>query len=226
MAKHRVPAQHMGIRGNLPTTPDLELIVTTTGPRADSRELAKRLGTQHQNLYELVKDHQADFEEFGKVRFETGASPGSTTGQMVKFAMLNEDQSLLALTYSRNTAKVRALKVKLVKAFGHARRALEVRQTEYLPAYHLLHDTIKELANGSPNERFMHMNANKALNQFAGLDVGQRVGAPLPTQSLMVVGQMLMASAMKQAKSPTAGLQKAKQTLLAISTATMMGVSL
>lgn len=36
--------------------------------------------------------------------------------------MLSEDQCYLLLTYSRNTVRVRSLKVALVRAFGSARR--------------------------------------------------------------------------------------------------------
>lgn len=201
---------------------DLALTTTTTEARADSRLLAKHLGIQHQNLYEQVKDYQADFEQFGKVRFETGASSGSRTGQKEKFALLNEDQSFLLLTYSRNTARVRDLKVKLVKAFGEARRAADMRKNDYMPVYRALHDQIKTMAAGSPNERFMHLNANRALNKFAGLAAGQRAGAPLPKQALLIVGQMVMTQAMHKAKDSHTGFQRAKDSLLELTACTML----
>ena len=105
--------------GNKPGTAPLVLVATKTEPRVDSRLLAKQLGIKHPNLFAQVKTHKTDFEEFGKVTFQTGALP---SGQSEKFATLNEDQAYLLLTYSRNTAKVRALKVKLVKAFAQAHR--------------------------------------------------------------------------------------------------------
>ena len=164
--------------------------------RADTRLLAKHLGNQHKNVFELVKKYKADFEHLGKVTFQTEALP---SGQLEKFALLNEDQAYLLLTYSRNTTKVRALKVKMVKAFAEARHAAEVRQVEYLPAYHQLHDAIKVAANGSPNERFIHMNANKALNQLAGVESGQRAGAGSLQQSILAVGSALAAQALQNA---------------------------
>ena len=164
--------------------------------RADTRLLAKHLGNQHKNVFELVKNYNADFEQLGKVTFQTEALP---SGQLEKFALLNEDQAYLLLTYSRNSAKVRALKVKMVKAFAEVRRAAEVRQMEYLPAYHQLHDAIKVAANGSPNERFIHMNANKALNQLAGVESGQRAGAGSLQQSILAVGSALAAQALQNA---------------------------
>lgn len=165
-------------------------------PRVDSRLLAANMGKTHQSLFELVKDYRADFEEMGKVRFETGASPGSKTGQTERFAMLSEDQAYLLLTYTRNTARTRQLKIKLVKAFAEARRAAEVHRTEYLPGYHELHDQLHALAAGSPNERFVHMNLNKLVNCVVGIGAGQRGGLTAPKQSLLVVAQDLAAKAM------------------------------
>ena len=175
---------------------NFELTLVKNERRADTRLLAKHLGNQHKNVFELVKNYNADFEQLGKVTFQTEALP---SGQLEKFALLNEDQAYLLLTYSRNSAKVRALKVKMVKAFAEARRAAEVRQVEYLPAYHQLHDAIKVAANGSPNERFIHMNANKALNQLAGVESGQRAGAGSLQQSILAVGSALAAQALQNA---------------------------
>ena len=175
---------------------NFELTLVKNERRADTRLLAQHLGNQHKNVFELVKNYKADFEQLGKVTFQTEALP---SGQLEKFALLNEDQVYLLLTYSRNSAKVRALKVKMVKAFAEARRAAEVRQVEYLPAYHQLHDAIKVAANGSPNERFIHMNANKALNQLAGVESGQRAGAGSLQQSILAVGSALAAQALQNA---------------------------
>lgn len=176
---------------------NFELTLVKNERRADTRLLAKHLGNQHKNVFELVKNYRADFEQFGILRFQTEEIEGR--GQPEKFALLNEDQAYLLLTYSRNSTKVRALKVKMVKAFAEARRAAEVRQVEYLPAYHQLHDAIKVAANGSPNERFIHMNANKALNQLAGVESGQRAGAGSLQQSILAVGSALAAQALQNA---------------------------
>ena len=96
---------------------------------------------------------------------------------------------------SKNSERVVSLKLKLVKAFGAARRAAQVRQTEYLPAYHEMQDRIHTIADGSPNERLMHINVAKLVNKVAGIEAGQRPGAPLPKQSLLAVAHMLAASA-------------------------------
>jgi phage regulator Rha-like protein len=176
---------------------DLALTTTTTEARIDSRLLAKPLGNKHQSVFELLKSHRADFEELGLLRFQSGKGTG---GRPEKFAMLNEDQAYLLLAYSRNNAKTRRLKIKLVKAFSEARRAADVRRTEYLPAHHAMHDAIKDKAAGSPNERFMHINANKALNQLAGVQAGCRAGAGTLQQSLLAVGSALAARAVQAAQ--------------------------
>jgi phage regulator Rha-like protein len=204
------------------STDDLVLTNTTTEARADSRLLGRQLNVDHHNTLALIVKYKADFDEFGKVLFQTEPLPDSRTGQKEKFALLNEDQSFLLLTYSRNTSRVRGLKVQLVKAFGEARRAADLRQTDYLPVYHALHDQIKTLAAGSPNERFMHINCNKALNKFAGLAAGQRSGAPLPKQALLIVGQMVMARAMHKAKDSHTGFQQARDSLLELTACTRL----
>ena len=175
----------------------LALVPTKAEPRVDSRLLAQHLGNKHHSVFLLLKNYRADFEQFGILRFQTEVIAGR--GQPEKFALLNEEQAHLLLTYSRNTAKVRALKVQLVKAFSEARRAAAVRQTEYLPGYHALQDSIHTLAQGSPNERFLHMNVAKLVNKAAGIEAGQRLGAPLPKQSLLAVAHMMAAAALQGA---------------------------
>ena len=89
-------------------------------PRVDSRLIAEQLGIQHQNFRELIQDHQADFEEFGQLRFETGVTNGHQGGgNPSKFVLLNEDQSYLGV---KNTPQSRELKKRLVRTFGECRR--------------------------------------------------------------------------------------------------------
>ena len=206
---------------NTLTTDAFTLKTVKAEPRIDSRLLAKSLGTKHQSTFELLKEHRADFEELGKVRFETGASPGSKTGQTERFALLNEDQSYLLLTYSRNTARTRQLKVKLVKAFGEARRAAGQHGTEYLPSYHQLHDELHTLAAGSDHERNVHMNVNRLINKTVGLEPGQRSAASMPVQSLLAVAQAVAVQATRGASDHRAGYQRIKIAMAALSAATL-----
>lgn len=189
----------------------LQLTLVKAEPRADTRLLAIHMGKKHRSIFALVQANKSDFDEFGKVRFEIAPSP---SGQPEKFAMLNEDQAYLLLTYARNNPKVRALKVKMVAAFRDARRAAEIRQDEYLPSYHAMHNAIKLRANGSENERFMHINANKALNQLVGVLPGQRARAGLMQQSLMAVGCAVAAKAVIEAPDRQGLHQHIKNALL------------
>lgn len=193
------------------------IAITTTReePRADTRDLAQQLGVKHQSLFELVKTYAADFEQLGLLRFQTGAvkTPGARGTKTIKSALLSEDQCYLLLTYSRNTAKVRALKVELVKAFRDARAAAETRQRDYLPGYHQMHDVAHALAAGSPNEKFVHINLNKLVNRVAGIEAGQRRTLAAPVMSLTVVAQTIATKAMAGAQDHRDGFQRAKAAL-------------
>lgn len=102
----------------------IQLIAVDREPRADSREIAERLGTGHRSAYRLITRYAGKFKQFGDMRFEI-AKPesGSAGGRPQSYALLNEDQCYFLLSLSRNTAKVVDLKANLVQAFGEARRA-------------------------------------------------------------------------------------------------------
>lgn len=197
------------------------LITGTIEPRIDSRLLAQQLQNKHQSLFELVKNHRADFEELGLLRFQTGKATG---GRPEKFTMLNEDQSMLALSYSKNTPRVRQLKVMLVKAFGEARRAADMRGKEYLPSYHRLSDAIHNAAAGTQNEKHVHGNVARLLNKTVGIGAGQRATAALPQQALMIVAQEIATQAMQSSRNHREGYQRVKQSLMALSECTKLKV--
>ncbi|MFT4195003.1 Rha family transcriptional regulator [Ottowia sp.] len=180
--------------------------------RVDSRAVAQALGNDHRSVFKLVRDYEADFEQVGKVRFEISPSPGSATGQNERHALLNEDQAYLLLTYSRNTAKVRGLKVKLVQAFREARLKAELH-TEYLPSYHDLHDRMHQLAQGTLNERWAHANLNKLVNQTAGIEPGQRAAANVPHKAMMIAAQHIATQAMQGAQDHHDAYSRAKKAL-------------
>jgi phage regulator Rha-like protein len=206
------------------TVAGLDLAVTPAETRADTRMLAKHLGNQHKNVFELVKGYRSDFEQLGVVPFETEKPTGVAGGRPERFALLNEDQAYLLLTFSRNTARVRALKVKLVQAFGEARRAAQQRAVEYLPTYHQLHDVVAIKAAGSANQRFVHMNLNKLVNRTCGLEAGQRLVAPMAQQSMLSVAQSIAASAMRSGHDHHDGYQLAKQALEALHAVAAIGM--
>lgn len=194
----------------------LALVEKDGESRVDTRILAQGLGNQHKNVLELVDRYKVKFERFGKVAFKTEPS---TNGQKVRYALLNEDQSYFLLSLSRNTDHVVDLKANLVLAFREARAGQAAAAIEYLPGYHELHDKAHELANGSPNERFVHMNLNKLVNKAVGISAGQRSSIPAPVRSLTVVAQTLAARAMDGSKDHHEGYERAKTALTALGSA-------
>lgn len=192
----------------------IELTGDSATPRVDSRVIAEYLGIKHKNVREMIQRYKADFRGHGKVPFQTEALP---SGQYQKFALLNEDQAYLLLTFSRNTANVRRLKSQLVKVFSNVRKAAELRHTEYLPTYHGLHDRVAELAGNSPNARFAHMNVNKLVNKHVGIQSGQRHAVNYPQQALLIVLQEVASQAMQDAADHKTGYAQAKSTLQHIS---------
>lgn len=184
-----------------PSQTSLALTTTTTEARVDSRLLAKQLGNKHKAVLTLLDRYLPTFKAHGQLTFkkEVG-SRKQGGGNAERYALLNENQAYFLLSLSRNTEIVVALKSRLITAFSEARRAADVRRTEYLPAHHAMHDAIKDKAAGSPNERFMHINANKALNQLAGVQAGCRAGAGTLQQSLLAVGSALAARAVQAAQ--------------------------
>ena len=99
-----------------------------SGPDGDpfttSLVIAEETGVQHKNVIELIRANREDFEDFGRVAFET--RPFETAGglQNREVANLNEPQATLLITYMRNNDVVRTFKKRLVAAFFAMRQAL------------------------------------------------------------------------------------------------------
>ena len=196
----------------------LALVIHKDEARIDSRLLAQHLKKKrHQDLFELVKRYEVKLRTLGVLLFQTGKPEPGSGGRPERFALLNEDQAFFVLTLSRNTPTVVDLKLKLIQAFGEARRAAQMRGVEYLPTYHALHDAIHARAAGSPNERFVHINLNKLVNKTVGIEAGQRSSASFPQQSLLTVAQAVAAKVMQQAPNHRTGFQQAKTALVELS---------
>lgn len=86
-------------------------LLTTSLSIADGTE------NQHKNVMSLIRGYQEDLEEFGRVAFQT--RPFETAGgtQKSEYAMLNQHQATLLLTYMKNSLIIRKFKKALVKAF-------------------------------------------------------------------------------------------------------------
>jgi phage regulator Rha-like protein len=198
----------------------LTLTTTTAEVRIDSRTLAAGLRNKHKAVLTLLDRYSEAFKQHGQLTFKKEVGERKQGGgNAERYALLNEDQAYLLLSLSRNSQIVVALKSKLITAFGEARRAMAMRQTEYLPAYHALHDQIKVLAAGSSHERHMHINFNRLLNKVAGVEPGERIAATVPKQAMLIVGQMLAMAAMQTAPSGFAAYQRAKNALQPLSNA-------
>jgi len=204
----------------------LTLSSTTTEPRVDTRLLALQLSNRHKAVMTLIERYSDSFKAHGQLAFKkTVGKRKQGGGNAERYALLNEDQAYFLLSLSRNTDTVVVLKSKLVQAFGTARRAADLRKTEYLPGYHELHNTVHALANGSPNEKHVHVNVNKLLNKFAGIEAGQRAHAALPQQALLIVGQMVASKAAQSATDHHEGYRCIKSNLQALQGAMALGVS-
>lgn len=90
----------------------------------------------HASVIALARRYQADLEDFGLVRFEIRPrESGQHGGGDTEFAILNEPQSTLLLTYMRNTDIVRAFKKTLVREFWEM---VQQRNRPMTPAEQLL----------------------------------------------------------------------------------------
>lgn len=97
-----------------------ELLTTTMA-------IAEGIDRDHASVIRLVREHQADLEDFGRVRFEI--QPFTTSGgtQRREVASLNEPQSTLLLTFMRNSDIVRAFKKRLVRTFYEMRDQIHAK---------------------------------------------------------------------------------------------------
>jgi len=89
-----------------------ELIVVSGGePRTTTLAIAEGTGVEHKSVIQLVRNNQHDFEEFGFIAFETRSkTPGVRGGKDTEYALLNEPQATLIMTYMRNSDVVRDFK--------------------------------------------------------------------------------------------------------------------
>lgn len=110
--------------------------------RIDSRIIAQALEIQHDNFIQTLEKHKDTLQGFGIFLFQTGKIQGR--GRPEKFAMLNEDQFIFAVTLSHNTPKVVQAKAAIVRAYSTARKLLSAH-SDYINAYHDLHDIVQNM---------------------------------------------------------------------------------
>lgn len=123
----------------------------TNCPITTSLAIAEGVGNPHASVIKVIRQNIADFEEFGMIGFEIQPKPtGQRGGSDTEYAILNEQQSALLLTYFRNNDTVKAFKKALIKAFFEMRDELNKRQA---PAENLSRMDILQLAMQSEEER-------------------------------------------------------------------------
>ncbi|MBN3848345.1 Rha family transcriptional regulator [Paraburkholderia sp. Ac-20342] len=173
--------------------------------RVDSRDLAFHLDIQHESVARKLTDYEDDFSTLGVLRFEIGKPPlGALGGRPERYWLLNEDQCYLLLTYSRNTDRVRALKLRLVIAFRDARSRQALHDGVYLPSYHALHNEVAEMARraheaGSvAGDEVFHCNVNKLANKVCGLRAGERPALNSTQRAILTATQEVIRASLRR----------------------------
>lgn len=93
--------------------------------RVSSLIIAGRTENQHASVLRIVRERQGELEQFGLVGFEIAPRfEGQHGGGDTTYALLNEPQSTLLMTFMRNSPVVVDFKVELVKQFYAMRQAL------------------------------------------------------------------------------------------------------
>jgi len=132
------------------------LIPNTQEPFTTSDVIATFAGLQHHTVTRLIQQHEADFKEFGLLRFQIDPvkREGARGTKYTKHYQLNEEQATLLMTYLKNTAQVRAFKKELVRQFYAMRFELykvQAAKMERRPVRVSMTDAIKALPD-SPHK--------------------------------------------------------------------------
>lgn len=182
-------------------TNNTDLVTSSTDgtPVTTSLAIAEGTDVQHKNVMELIRTYLPDLQEFGLVAFETRARlDGQHGGGNTEYAILNEQQSTLILTYMRNSDIVRGFKKRLVKAFYDMRRALNVisdKASDFIPKTKVKPKEIETAFRSMINIAKMAgyegnhilLAANTATNKLIGvkpLELVDRTYLPAPVQEM------------------------------------------
>ena len=97
----------------------------------DSRLVAEELGIEHHTLLKTIDKYSARLEAKSPLRFEVDVVKRSQGGgSNTRYAWLDERQSTLLMTYSRNTQQVLDCKDALVDAFVKAKQLIPAQSQE------------------------------------------------------------------------------------------------
>jgi phage regulator Rha-like protein len=132
----------------------------------DSRDLESVFGIQHRSIYRLIMKHK---EKLGKVRFEITSNP---SGQKQSYAILNEEQAILLLTYTRSNEKTDKYRKKLVTDFIKMRDYIRKQESIRLASIEIrksLTDTVKESKENDRMHGHAYSNYTKLVYELCGL---------------------------------------------------------
>lgn len=97
--------------------------------RASTIVIAKGVEQQHASIIKLLRKHIQDFEAFGHVDFKSEVvNRRQGGGSLREYAMLNEHQASLLIAFMRNSPRVVAFKVALIREFFRMRDELQRRE--------------------------------------------------------------------------------------------------
>ncbi|MEM7621126.1 MAG: Rha family transcriptional regulator [Pseudomonadota bacterium] len=130
----------------------------TGSPVTTSLAIADGVGYEHKSVIQLVRQYVEDLREFGNIAFEMRNST-SGAGRPTEYALLNEQQATLLLTYFRNTDIVREFKKRLVKAFFELAEKVRT-QVPQVPQSRM---ELLQMAMDAEQERLVLETQNKQL---------------------------------------------------------------
>ncbi len=92
--------------------------ITDGRPVTTSLAIAEGVGNPHATVIRLIRDNIEDLRDFGPLGFEIHVvNRPQGGGAPTEYAVLNEQQATLLMTYMRNNEVVRNFKKRLVRAF-------------------------------------------------------------------------------------------------------------
>ncbi len=189
--------------GNSASEPAALVTVERGQPVTTTERVAAAAGLQHASVIKLVREHLADFEEFGPIRFQIRM--GTRGGVPVEYAELNEQQAALLFLYQRNTAKVRAFKLRMVKDFARVTSELQrLKAMQSAPSWRAARvETKRDFCNvadmlqearadaGKDTGRVHHMNEAKLIRfALTGSETAKWDRDTLSREDLKLLGKV------------------------------------
>jgi phage regulator Rha-like protein len=112
-----------------------DLVTIQNGsPVTTTLAIAEGAQVEHKAVIQLVRKYLADLEVFGLVELKILARlKGQHGGGDTEYAILNERQSTLVISWMRNSEIVRAFKLRLVSKFYEMAEELKGKQQPLLP---------------------------------------------------------------------------------------------